>query len=154
MRNPIGRIAAIACIMTQMACGSKHITLERNIDLQSVVLTKYAESGFLVTPHGYGGDYDALAFIQIEGKDRVVVVTNGWSGQVRRTYSTDGPVTLNDVLEAAVFIAKEIGGDAITGIQWSFGTLDYYNSWPISRDNVQLSGWAIKRADRETDGGA
>tara|TARA_A100001037_G_C14922947_1_gene532513 strand:+ start:468 stop:677 length:210 start_codon:yes stop_codon:yes gene_type:complete len=53
--------------MTQMACSSsgiKNITLERNIDLQSVDLTKYAESGFLVTPHGYGGDYDALAFFR------------------------------------------------------------------------------------------
>ena len=67
MRHRITRVAATACIMTQMACSSsgiKNITLERNIDLQSVDLTKYAESGFLVTPHGYGGDYDALAFFR------------------------------------------------------------------------------------------
>ena len=62
-------------------------------------------------------------------------------------------MTLDDVLEVAVFFAKEIGGDAITGIRWSFGTYDYSFSLPIPRDNVQLTGWAINRADHETDGG-
>jgi hypothetical protein len=171
MRHPIARVAAIACIMTQMACSSsgiKNITLERNIDLRSVDLTKYSESGFLVTPHGYGGDYDALAFIQIEGQERVVATkrpSGGWkkrlikvvatkrpSGEWKTVYSKEGPVTWDDVLEVAVSFAKEIGGDAITGIQWSFGTYDYSFSPPIPRDNVQLTGWAIKRADRETDG--
>ena len=119
MRHPIARVAAIACIMTQMACSSsgiKNITLERNIDLQSVDLTKYSESGFLVTPHGYGGDYDALAFIQIEGQERVVA-TKRPSGEWKTVYSKEGPVTWDDVLEVAVSFAKEIGGDAITGIR-------------------------------------
>ena len=155
MRHPIARVAAIACIMTQMACSSsgiKNITLERNIDLRSVDLTKYSESGFLVTPHGYGGDSDALAFIQIEGQERVVA-TKRPSGEWKTVYSKEGPVTLDDVLEVAVSFAKEIGGDAITGNQWSFGTYDYSFSPPIPRDNVQLTGWAINRADHETDGG-
>ena len=72
---------------------------------------------------------------------------------MKKVYSKEGPVTLDDVLEVAVFFAKEIGGDAITGIRWSFGTYDYSFSPPIPRDNVQLTGWAINRADHETDGG-
>ncbi len=56
-------------------------------------------------------------------------------------------MTLDEVLEMAVFFAKEIGGDAITGIRWSFGNYNHSYTPAIPRGNVQLSGWVIKRND-------
>ena len=107
MKGLIVRPALMLSIISQIACssGTKNIVLERNIDLQSVDLTEYAAAGFFVTPHVYGGDYDVFSFFQISGQDRVVVVRTA-SAHWRKVYSKEGHVTLDEVLEVAVFSQK------------------------------------------------
>ena len=123
---------------------------EKEFEIRSLDLTKYATDNFLISQGPYGNDHVALAYISVNGRNgakayarkiKEIVVDYAW---------LQDHASIEQVVEAAVKAAKEIGADGLVGIRWH-SNRDRIDPpvgapWPtLFRDEIGFDGWAIKR---------
>ncbi|MGY8823857.1 MAG: hypothetical protein ACKVJG_07955 [Candidatus Latescibacterota bacterium] len=132
-------------------CHSSPPTFEKEFEVTGLDLSKYATEDFLITPNAYGSDYVTLAYIAVDGRNGAIWL--GWDLDGSQSHITEWKqeeVNLQEVIEAAVKAAKDMGANGLVNVQWHSDT-DIISppgasSWSqLDRKKIYLEGWAIKR---------
>ncbi len=134
---------------------------EKEFEVRSLDLKKYASENFLISQGPYGSDHVTLAYIMVKGsngaKPHVSKIIKSASDsrfadpeEVIEYDWLQDEVSVEEVVEAAVKAAKEIGADGLVGVRWhsNRNRLDppLGAQWPtLFRDEISFEGWAINR---------
>lgn len=117
--------------------------------------TQYTEQGFLFTPEGFPGDYEAMGIITINHQPRFVEIPESMRNQQMagsRVYAEPGGINHwrvsepdpDRMIKEAYDQATEMGADAI--INFRIVGESFVNG-NITVDSAVLHGFAIKRED-------
>lgn len=127
----------------------KYIPAETS--LITVDFSKYAKTGFLITPHDYSGEYEAMGLISISVVPEARLVSKSYKHSSGPTATKEmwdiGQLDINTIIEALHKRAVSLGADAIIDFkvttverQHGEGTLK-----SVKITGYELEGFAIKR---------
>lgn len=133
-------------IMFLLSCSTAS-KFEKSVYYYNYDFRKYSESGFLITPEKWLGDYESIGIIEIEiwpEVDRTKLklqpgqfydsgVSNKW------VYT---PINTEEIIDSFYKTAIDMGADAITNFNLSEFIADYGS---VTAPGKRVSGFAIKR---------
>lgn len=144
-----------------MSCGptlTELQTIYESKNFYAIDFTKYSQSGFLITPEKYQGDYVSIGIVRYEAypaaKYRLISNTPNPNYKLNsmeppmvtiKGWSVD-KISIQEVLDGIYEKCKEMGADAIINFDVKYDAIPYTGILnPIYINGYIISGFAIKR---------
>jgi hypothetical protein len=144
----------VSCLL--ISCSGPPGPLEKEVRTQTLDFSPYSEQGFLITPSEYGGEFEAVGFMEVELEPSARTIKTDEQGNPQdlrpgelhvetRKHSDIAyePPSLREAVDSMHMRARRMGADAIINFSRETYPVSY---WVSELPAVRVSGFAINRS--------
>ncbi len=123
----------------------------REVSIYAIDFSEYSKKNFLFTPYRYLGDYESLGLVTVEIRPMAKLVkksvdTGTGVGLTKDVWEVE-KIKMGAIIEEVYKKAINMGANAVVDLEinTNFETLEANSTNPVTVNNIEISGFAIKR---------